>query len=74
MSIQYPITMEEMKNISGVGTGKALKYGKDFVELIAAYVIENDITRPQDMVVKSVVNKSGQKVFIIQNIDKKLPL
>jgi ATP-dependent DNA helicase RecQ len=74
MAIQYPITMEEMKNISGVGTGKAIRFGKDFVELIAKYVEENEIERPQDMVVKSVVNKSGMKVYIIQSIDRKLSL
>jgi ATP-dependent DNA helicase RecQ len=74
MAIQYPTTIEELKNITGVGAGKALKYGKEFVELIARYVEENDIIRPQDIVVKSVVNKSGQKVFIIQSIDKKLSL
>lgn len=74
MSIQYPITMDEMKNITGVGGGKALRFGKEFIELIAAYVEEKDIIRPMDMVVKSVVNKSGLKVHIIQNVDKKLPL
>lgn len=74
MSIQYPITMDEMKNITGVGNGKALRFGKEFIELIAKYVEENDIIRPMDMVVKSVVNKSGLKVHIIQNVDKKLPL
>ena len=74
MAIQYPITMEEMKNISGVGTGKAIRFGKEFVEMIAKYVEENEIERPQDMVVKSVVNKSGMKVYIIQSIDRKLPL
>ena len=74
MAIQYPITMDELKNITGVGNGKALKYGKQFLELIAKYVEENEIERAQDMVVKSVVNKSGQKVFIIQGIDRKLAL
>jgi len=74
MAIQYPITMDEMKNIAGVGTGKAMRYGKDFVDLIAAYVKENEIERPQDFVVKSVVNKSGIKVYIIQSIDRKIPL
>ena len=72
MATQYPITMEELQNISGVGTGKAKKFGKDFVELIKNYVEEKEIVRPQDMVLKSVVNKSGIKVFIIQSIDRKM--
>ncbi|MBK8847525.1 MAG: DNA helicase RecQ [Bacteroidetes bacterium] len=74
MSIQYPITMDELKNITGVGAGKALKYGKPFIELIDKYVEENEIERAVDMVVKSVVNKSGLKVYIIQNIDRKIAL
>lgn len=74
MATQYPINLEELKNIVGVGTGKAAKYGKPFIELIGKYVEENDIERPQDMVVKSVVNKSGKKVYIIQSIDRKSPL
>lgn len=74
MAIQYPITMEEMNNISGVGSGKAQRYGKEFIELIKKHVENNEIERPQDMVVKSVVNKSGMKVYIIKNIDRKLPL
>ncbi len=74
MAIQYPITLEEMKNISGVGVGKAQKYGQPFVEIIKKYVEENDITRPNDVVVKSVINKSGLKVYIIQSIDRKIPL
>ncbi len=72
MSIQYPVTLEEMQNITGVGAGKAKKFGKEFIELIKAYVDENEIDRPQDMVVKSVVNKSTNKVFIIQSIDRKM--
>ena len=72
MAIQYPITIEEMQNISGVGVGKANKFGKEFIELIKAYVEENDIIRPQDMVVKSVANKAGNKIFIIQSIDRKM--
>ncbi len=72
MSVQYPITIEELQNISGVGAGKAKKFGAEFVALIKAYVEEKDIIRPQDMVVKSVVNKSGNKVFIIQSIDRKM--
>jgi ATP-dependent DNA helicase RecQ len=74
MSIQYPITMDEMTKISGVGSGKAAKYGKPFVDLIKQYVEENEIERPVDMVIKSVVNKSGLKVYIIQNIDRKIGL
>jgi len=74
MAIQYPISMDEIIHITGVGVGKAQKFGKPFVELIKKYVEENEIERPMDMVVKSVVNKSGQKVYIIQNIDRKLSL
>jgi ATP-dependent DNA helicase RecQ len=74
MAIQYPIKMDELVNITGVGQGKAQKFGKPFIDLIAKYVEENEIDRPLDMVVKSVVNKSGLKVYIIQSIDRKLPL
>lgn len=74
MSIQYPITIEELQNIQGVGQGKAMRYGKEFIELIKTYVDENDIDRPQDMVVKSIANKSKSKVTIIQNIDRKVSL
>jgi ATP-dependent DNA helicase RecQ len=74
MAIQYPINIEELQNITGVGTGKAKKYGKEFVELIKHYVEDKEIIRPQDMIVKSVVNKSGLKVYIIQSIDRKMPL
>ena len=74
MAIQYPITIDELQNISGVGAGKAQRYGEEFVELIKAYVEEKEIIRPLDMVVKSVVNKSGIKVYIIQSIDVKRPL
>ena len=72
MSIQYPITMEEMQTISGVGVGKAQKYGAEFIELIKRYVEEKEIIRPQDMVVKGVANKSNNKIFIIQSIDRKM--
>ena len=72
MAIQYPITIEEMQNISGVGVGKAKKFGEEFIKLIKAYVEEKDIIRPQDMVVKSVANKAGNKIFIIQSIDRKM--
>ncbi len=74
MAIQYPITLEEMQNIAGVGAGKAQKYGKQFVDLIGKYVEEKEIIRPMDMVVKSVVNKSGIKVYIIQSIDRQMSL
>jgi ATP-dependent DNA helicase RecQ len=74
MSINYPTTMEELEKIQGVSKGKAVRYGRKFIDLIAKYVEENDITKPDDFVMKSVVNKSGMKVFIIQNIDKKIPL
>ncbi|HOK26090.1 MAG TPA: DNA helicase RecQ [Bacteroidales bacterium] len=74
MAIQYPITLDELQNISGVGAGKAQRYGKEFVEVIKKYVEEKEIIRPLDMVVKSVVNKSGLKVYIIQSIDMKRPL
>jgi ATP-dependent DNA helicase RecQ len=74
MAIQYPITMDELQNIVGVGVGKAQRYGKEFLTLIKAYVDEKEIIRPQDMVVKSVVNKSGLKVYIIQAIDRKMSL
>ena len=73
MSIQYPVTLEELKNCQGMGEGKTRKFGKPFVELIAKYVEENDIVRPEDFVVKSVVNRSANKVYIIQSIDRKLP-
>ena len=74
MSIQYPITLDEMQQIAGVGSGKAQKYGKKFIDLIVKYVEEKEIIRPMDMVVKSVVNKSGMKVYIIQSIDRHLAL
>jgi ATP-dependent DNA helicase RecQ len=74
MATQYPVTNEELQNCVGVGAGKAQRYGKEFIELIKVYVEEKEIIRPQDMVVKSVVNKSGMKVYIIQSIDRKLAL
>ncbi len=74
MAIQYPVTIDELKQITGVGSGKALKYGKPFLSLIKEYVEENEIIRPMDMVVKSVVNKSGIKVYIIQSIDRKVAM
>lgn len=74
MSIMYPISIDELKNCQGVGEGKAKKFGKEFVQLIAKYVEENEITRPSEFIVKSVANKSLNKVFIIQNIDRRTPL
>ena len=74
MAIQYPINMDELTQITGVGSGKAHKYGQPFLNLIKQYVEENEIIRPMDMVVKSVVNKSGLKVYIIQNVDRKIAL
>jgi len=74
MTLKYPVKLEEMANIHGVGDGKAKKYGKDFVELISRYVEENEIIRPDDLIVKSTGVNSGLKLYIIQNTDKKLPL
>ena len=74
MSIMYPITYDELKNCQGVGEGKAKKFGKEFIELISRYVEENEIERPDDFVMKSIVNKSVNKVFIIQSVDRKMPL
>ena len=74
MAFKYPMNMEEMENISGVGKNKAKKFGKPFITLISEYVEENNIERPDDLVLKSVVNKSAKKIHIIQNIDKKVPL
>ena len=74
MATNYPTTLEELEKIQGVSKGKAIRYGRKFVDLIGKYVEENDIAKPDDFVMKSIVNKSGMKVFIIQNIDKKIPL
>ena len=74
MALKYPVTMDELLNIQGVGEGKAKKYGKPFLELIAKYVEENDILRPDDLVVKSTGANSGLKLYVIQSIDRKLPL
>ena len=74
MTVQYPITVEEIGKVYGVGEGKAKKYGKEFAEFIKKYVEENDIERTQDMVLKTVANKSSHKVFIIQSTDKKIDL
>lgn len=74
MCINYPISIEELSNIQGVGMGKAQKYGKELIEVIKKYVEDNEIERAQDMVVKTAVNKSKFKVYIIQNIDRKIDL
>lgn len=74
MATQYPTTLVELEKISGVSKGKAIRYGQTFVDLIAKYVVENDITKPDDFVMRSVVNKNGDKVFIIQQVDKKVGL
>jgi ATP-dependent DNA helicase RecQ len=74
MATMYPTTLEELAKCQGVSKGKAEKFGKPFVKLIARYVEENNIERPDDFVMKSVVNKSGNKVYIIQNTDKKVSL
>ncbi len=74
MATQYPITLDEMANVSGVSVGKARRYGRPFLEMIEAYVEANDILRPTEFVVKQVANKSRMKVAIIQGIDRKLPL
>ncbi len=74
MTLKYPITMEELKNIHGVGEGKAKKYGDDFLKLVQAYVQENNIIRPDDLIVKSTGANSGLKLYMIQSVDRKLPL
>lgn len=74
MALKYPITIEELSNVHGVGEGKAKKYGQEFIELIDKYVIDNDIIRPDDLVVKSTGANSALKLYIIQNIDRKLSL
>jgi ATP-dependent DNA helicase RecQ len=74
MATMYPTSMEELEKISGVSKGKSIRYGKPFLDVIKNYVEENDIVRPDDFVMKSVVNKNNNKIFIIQNVDKKIPL
>jgi len=74
MSILYPITFEELRNCQGVGEGKAKKFGEEFIALIKKYVEENDIERPDDFVVKSAPNKSANKIYIIQSIDRRMSL
>src|SRR6187200_2633966 len=74
MATLYPITLADLEKCQGVSKGKAIRYGNPFIDLISKYVEENNIERPDDFIMKSVVNKSGNKVYIIQNIDKKIPL
>jgi len=74
MALKYPVNHDELVNIHGVGDGKAKKFGKDFIQLIKNYVEENDIIRPEDLVIKSTGANSGNKLYIIQNVDRKLPL
>jgi ATP-dependent DNA helicase RecQ len=74
MATLYPTTLQELEKCQGVSKGKAMRYGKPFIELIAKYVEENDIEKPDDFVMKSVANKSNNKIYIIQNVDKKIPL
>jgi len=74
MALKYPITLQELANVHGVGDGKAKKYGKDFIALIEKYVDENNITRPEDLIVKSTGSNSALKLYIIQSVDRKLPL
>ena len=74
MTIQYPVSIEDLQNISGVGKGKAMRYGTPFIELIAKYVKDNNIERFDDFVIKSIANRSAGKVNLIKNIDKKIPL
>ena len=74
MALKYPITLDELSKVHGVGEGKSRKFGKDFIKLIKSYVEENDVMRPDDLIVKSTGVNSGLKLFIIQNTDRKLPL
>jgi len=74
MALKYPITLEELSKVHGVGEGKARKFGKEFIGLISKYVEDNDVVRPDDLIVKSTGVNSGLKLYIIQNTDRKLPL
>lgn len=74
MATQYPVTTDELAKVSGVSKGKASRFGQPFVETISNYVEENDIERPEDFIIKSVVNKAGLKVYIIQSVDRRMPL
>jgi ATP-dependent DNA helicase RecQ len=74
MATQYPVTMDELSHIAGVSKGKALRYGRPFLQLIERYVDEHDIERPSELVMRSVAKKGGNKIYIIQNIDKQIGL
>jgi ATP-dependent DNA helicase RecQ len=74
MATMYPTSMADLEKISGVSKGKAARYGKPFIDFISSYVEENDIIKPDDFVMKSVLNRNNNKIFIIQNVDKKIPL
>lgn len=74
MATMFPTTMAELEKISGVSKGKAIRYGKPFLDVITKYAEENDLVRPDDFVMKSVANRNNNKIFIIQNVDKKIPL
>jgi ATP-dependent DNA helicase RecQ len=74
MATMYPTTIEELEKCQGVSKGKAMRYGKQFVDLIVEYIGENEVERPDDFVMKGVVNRNNNKIFIIQNVDKKIPL
>jgi len=74
MALKYPITLEELSKVHGVGEGKSRKFGKEFIDLISKYVEDNDVVRPDDLIVKSTGVNSGLKLYIIQNTDRKLPL
>ena len=74
MATMYPVTIEELEKCQGVSKGKAMRYGKKFVDLIVEYIGENEVQRPDDFVMKGVVNRNNNKIFIIQNVDKKIPL
>lgn len=74
MATMYPTSVPELEKVSGVSKGKAIRYGKPFIDIIAKHVEDNDIIRPDDFVMKSVVNRNNHKIFIIQNVDKKIPL
>ncbi len=74
MATTYPITIDELANISGVGAGKAKRYGDEFVQVIKRHVEDNEIDRPEDLIVRSVANKSKVKIAIIHAIDRKIPL
>jgi ATP-dependent DNA helicase RecQ len=74
MSLKYPVTIDELKNINGVGEGKARKFGDSFLKIISDYVDDNDIIRPEDLIIKSSGLNSSLKMFLIQSIDRKMPL